>query len=74
MTDSEYRKNNYKFLKISVGAIIKNPETQKCVPDDLKTKMMCENAVKKLQLLIGYVPDWYKTQEMCDEVLMLILL
>ena len=57
MTDSEYRKNNDKFLKISVGAIIKNPETQKCVPDDLKTKMMCENAVKKLQLLIGYVPD-----------------
>ena len=52
MTDSEYRKNNYKFLKISVGAIIKNPETQKCVPDYLKTKMMCKNAVKKLQFVI----------------------
>ena len=28
---------------------------------------MCINSVKKLPVLIRYVPDKYKTQKMCDE-------
>ena len=30
---------------------------------------MCKNAVKKLQFVTMYVPDWYKTKEMCDKVI-----
>ena len=28
---------------------------------------MCKHAVKKLPFIIGYVPDQYKTQQMCDK-------
>ena len=31
---------------------------------------MCKNVVKKLSLAITYVPDLYKTQEMCDKVIL----
>ena len=34
----------------------------------IKTKQMCKHAVKKLPFLIKYVPDWYKTPQMCDKV------
>ena len=30
---------------------------------------MCTNAVKKFPFVIRYVPDQYKTQEMCDKVI-----
>ena len=36
------------------------------VPDHLK---ICKNAVKKLPKLIKYVPDQYKTKQMCDKVI-----
>ena len=39
------------------------------VPDQLKNKKMCKNAVKKLLLVTKYVPDWYKTQEMFEVIL-----
>ena len=42
----------------------------KVVPDYLKTKKMCKNAVKKLPLVIKYVPNQYKTQEICDKVIL----
>ena len=48
MFDNKYSPANYKSLKKGIGAIIKNPETLRLVPDHLKTKMMCKNAVKKL--------------------------
>ena len=38
----------------------------KFIPDHLETKKMCVNAVKKLSFVIMYVPDQYKTPEMCD--------
>ena len=41
---------------ISTWAIIKNPEMWEFVPDYLKTKKMCEHAVKKLPFVIRYVP------------------
>ena len=36
---------------------MKNLETLRLVPDYLKTKKMCKNAVKKCPLVIKYVPD-----------------
>ena len=58
-----------KTLKISIRAIIKDPEMLEFVPDHL-TKM-CKHAVKKLPFLIKYVPDRYKTQQRnCDKVIL----
>ena len=33
-------------------------------------KKMCKYAVKKLPFLIRYVPDQYKTQQMCDKAIL----
>ena len=33
------------------------------IPDHLKTKETCKNAVKKLPFVIRYVSDQYKAQE-----------
>ena len=46
-----------KSIKISIGAVMKNPEMLKIVPDHLKTTKMCKHAVKKLPFVIRYVPD-----------------
>ena len=43
MVDSEYSTNNYKSLKIITGAITKNPEMLRFIPDHLKTKKMCKH-------------------------------
>ena len=40
------------------------------VSDHLKTKKMCNNAIKKLSFVIRHVPDQYKTQAMCDKVIL----
>ena len=45
--DSEYNKDNYKSSKISIATVMKNPEMLKFVPDHLKTKKMCKQAIKK---------------------------
>ena len=50
MVDSKNNPDNYKTLKISIGTIIENPEMLRFVPDDLKTKKMCKDAIKKLPL------------------------
>ena len=42
----------------------------KFVPDHFKTKKMCKHAAKKLLLVITYVLDWYKIQEMCNKVVL----
>ena len=42
MVDSE-------TLNISIGTIIRNPEMLRLVPNHLKTKKICKNAVKNLQ-------------------------
>ena len=67
MVDSEYSTNISKSLKISIGAVMKNPETLKFVPDHLKTKKMCKYTVKKLPFVIIYLLDQYETQQMCDK-------
>ena len=38
MVDSDYSKDNSNNLKISTGAVIKNPEMLKFVPDHLRLK------------------------------------
>ena len=38
MVDSEYSPGNYKSLKISIVAAIKNLEMQRFIPDHLKTR------------------------------------
>ena len=40
------------------------------VPDHLKSKRMCKNALKKLQFVIRYVPHRYNTQEICDKFIL----
>ena len=52
MVDSEYNMGIY-----SIGTVMKNPEMLKFVPDHLKTKKYCKNAVKKLPFVIRYVSD-----------------
>ena len=57
MVDSEYSAEDFKSPKISVGAITKNLEMLKLVPDDLKTKKICKHAIKKLTFVTRYLPD-----------------
>ena len=61
MVDIKYSPDNYMSLKISIGAIMRNPEMLRFVPDYLKSKKMFKNDVKKLTFVIKYVPDQYKT-------------
>ena len=63
MVDSKYSPDNYKSSKTSIGTVMKNPEILKYVSGHHKTK----HAVKKLPFLTRYVPDQYKTQQMCDK-------
>ena len=52
MVVREISPDNYQSSKISIGAIIKNTEMIRFVPDHLKTKRMCKHAVKKFPLAI----------------------
>ena len=47
----------YKSLNINIGAVMKNTEMLKFVPDHLKTKKICKRAVKKLPYILSYVRD-----------------
>ena len=62
MVDSEYSAGNYKSSSISIRAKMKNSEMLKFVPDHLKTKKMCKDAVNKLSIVIRYVLSKYKTK------------
>ena len=66
MVDSEYSTQNYKSPKLSITPVIKTPELLKFVTGHLETKKMCKHAVKKLPFVITYVPDQYKTYQICD--------
>ena len=41
MVDNEYNMDIYKFIKISIGTVMRNPEMLKFVADYLKTKQKC---------------------------------
>ena len=54
MFESRNSSKNYKTFKISIGELIKNPAMLIFVPDQLKTKKMFKNAVKKLTFLLFF--------------------
>ena len=60
----------YEFLNISIGIVMKNSGMLKLVPYHLKTKNMCKYAVKKLPYPLRYIPDQYKTPQMCDKAIL----
>ena len=68
MVESKNSPDNYETLKITIEAIMKNPEILKFVPDHLNTKKMGKNRIKKLSFAIIFVPNQYKTHDMCDKV------
>ena len=45
MVDNKYSSDNYKTLKIGTGAVIKDLEMLRFVPNHLKTKKMCKHAL-----------------------------
>ena len=57
----------FKSLNISIGTVMKDSEMLKLVPNNFKTKKMCNHAVKKLPYLLRYVVDQYKTQKLYEE-------
>ena len=68
MVYNEYSTDNYRFSKINIGAVIKNPEMLNCAPDYLKTKIMgVSMQLKKFTFPVRHVSDQYKTQQMCDK-------
>ena len=44
------------------------PSTKKYVPDQYKTKQMCNRVVDRCHFVLDSVPGQYKTQEMCDKI------
>ena len=70
MVDSEHNMIIYKSIKISIGAVMSNLEIVKFVPDQLKTKKICEHAVKKIPFVIQHVLDRYKSQQMCSKAIL----
>ena len=67
MVENEHSPDFDEPLKISIGAITKYPEILRFTPYHIKLKKMCKHAAKKMRFVIRYVPDQYKTQEMCDK-------
>ena len=60
----------YISVKISIGTVMKNQEMLKYIPDHLKLKKCVNMQLKKLRFLIRYVPNQYKTQQMCDKAIL----
>ena len=60
----------YISVKISIGTVMKNQEMLKYIPDHLKLKKCVNMQLKKLPFLIRYVPNQYKTQQMCDKAIL----
>ena len=60
MVDSEYSIDTYKSIKICIGTTMRNLEMLKLIPDHLKIKQICNEAVLKL------IPDWFVTSKMLE--------
>ena len=60
----------YKSLDISIGTVMKNPEMIKFVHLKYSKKKLCKHSIKKLPYLLRYVPDQYKTQQICDKAVL----
>ena len=59
-----------KSLNIGNGTVTKNPEMLKFVLIILKLKTCVSMQLKKLPYLFRYVPDQYKTQQICDKAIL----
>ena len=55
---------------MNIGVILITSEMLKLLSELLKSKKMCKNAVKRLTFVIIYDLDRYKTQEMCDKIIL----
>ena len=51
-------------------AVSRRPWGLKHVSDDLKDQGICEWVVYKNSRMLEYVPDHFKTREMCNDVVM----
>ena len=61
-----YKKRKLEIDKY-IDGFINIPLIFKYIPDEFKTKEMCENAVKNsYNMCLQYVPDELKTKEMCE--------
>ena len=60
----------HKPININIGTVMKTTEMLKFVPDHLKTKQICNYAVKKLPFVTRYVPNRYKTKKMCNRAIL----
>ena len=67
IVDGEYSTDDYNSSRITIGAIMKNSQMLKLIPNYFKNKTMYKHAVKKLSFVIKCVLDRYKTQQMCDK-------
>ena len=67
MVDNVYCMDIYKSVKISIRTVIKNRKLLKIFFDHLKTRKTCKHTVEKLHYLLRYVPNQYKTQQVCDK-------
>ena len=63
-------KPNYMSPQISTERILKYREMLKCAPDPHETKKMSKHTMKKLTFAKRYVPDWYKTQQICCKAIL----
>ena len=70
MVDSKYISGNYMSLKISIVAVINNPEMLIFISDHLKNKKIRKHAVRKLSFIMRANPDRYQAQEMCDKTVL----
>ena len=55
MVDSEYSMDTHKYMKISIGTVMRSPKMLKFFPDYFKTKKIC----KKITLSIK-ICSWSK--------------
>ena len=54
MVNTEYSRSDHKSSGISIGEVTENLEMLKFVPDHVKTKQICNQAIKKLFFVIRY--------------------
>ena len=54
MVDTGYSRSDHKSSGISIGEVTENLEMLKFVPDHVKTKQICNQAIKKLSFVIRY--------------------
>ena len=60
----------YMSLNVSIGIVMSNPKKLNFFLIILKLKKCVTMQLKKLPSVIRFVPDRYKTQQMCDKAIL----